>query len=286
MSVDSKEMVRGLKRLGRRVLPPLVVDAVRRGFGVPELRPQFEGEFRTYAEAAAAAGGDGYENPAIIEGTIRRTRQVRADVAAAGLLSGTTMQTLAAVLSTFGTAPRALHILDFGGAMGTHYYALAPLLEKRFQLKWTVCETPATARAAAAEFQTDELQFVDSLERVSGRPDLVLCSGSLQYVEDPAESLGRLLALSDVFLMNRTAIVARESDKVMVQTVNTDVYQARFAAWFLSEPRLLGRLAASGFATKLRWLADDVVVFEGRSLPYQGLLATRAPERPLGLAIP
>jgi putative methyltransferase (TIGR04325 family) len=278
MSPNTKELAVGLKRIGRRVLPPVLFDAVRRGLGSRGLRPPFEGVFGTYAEAVTAAGGGGYQNPAIIEGTIRRTREVRAEVAAnpLGLLNGTTMQTLAAVLSAFGTAPRELHVLDFGGAMGTHYYALSPVLKTRFRLKWTVCETPATARAAAAEFQTEELQFVDSLDRVSSRPDLVLCSGSLQYVEDPGEFLGRLLALSDVLIMNRTAIVARESDTVMVQNVNSDVYQARFAAWFLSEQRLLARLASSGFATRLRWTADDVVEFEGRRLPYQGLLATRA----------
>lgn len=68
------------------------------------------------------------------------------------------------------------HVIDFGGALGSHYWQL-----KGRPMRWSVVET--TAMAALGK-PTDELSFYDGLAK-AGPADIVYCSSVLPYVPDP-----------------------------------------------------------------------------------------------------
>jgi putative methyltransferase (TIGR04325 family) len=76
-------------------------------------------------------------------------------------------------------------LFDYGGHVGVKYYAYARYLTFPADFVWTVCDVPAVARAGtelATEKGARNLKFVTSITAVDGN-DLLMCSGSLQYIE-------------------------------------------------------------------------------------------------------
>ena len=263
-----------IKELGRRLLPPIVVDLLR-----PRRRdqtgPGFTGRFERYEDARRAASASGYENERIIDATVERTRQIRDAVRAQSTFAfnSWTLQNLAAVFVGLATPRRTpLRVLDFGGAMGVHYFTLGPLLGGPAGLDWTICETEATARAGRHHFADGPLKFTSTLEGLDAPFDAVLASGVLQYVESPADTLTRLAGLSEVLIINRVPLVD-EPDHLAVQTAPGG---PSYPAWFFSEREWLGRIEKAGLGVVMRWSApDDTIVLEGKTVIYQGLVARR-----------
>jgi putative methyltransferase (TIGR04325 family) len=79
-------------------------------------------------------------------------------------------------------------IFDFGGHMGTHFYAYARYLRHPRSMKWMVCELPLVTRAGedlARKSGADALQFTTNFGDADGA-DIAIAAGVLQYVEAPS----------------------------------------------------------------------------------------------------
>lgn len=80
-------------------------------------------------------------------------------------------------------------ILDFGGNLGTHFHAFAKYLAYPADLAWWIVDVPpivAEGRRLARERGADALQFAERVGDVP-TPDLLIASGSLQYLDDPTD---------------------------------------------------------------------------------------------------
>ncbi len=102
------------------------------------------------------------------------------------------------------------HIFDFGGNTGPLYYAYSRRWALPAGVKWTVCDVPAViefGRDLAKTRPSEGLVFTSRFEDAAGA-DLLLTSGTLQYVEEGLPSL--LERLGDAkprhVLANRTAL--------------------------------------------------------------------------------
>lgn len=112
-----------------------------------------------------------------------------------------------------------LTCLDFGGAAGAHYLLAKDLFGDRVSFQWNVVETSVLAGLAARRMAGDELRFFSDLGAAAASPpDLLISSGTLQYMPDPIEQLKVLtavgaghifltrLALADVPLEKRVIV--------------------------------------------------------------------------------
>ncbi|MBC7690233.1 MAG: methyltransferase, TIGR04325 family [Methylotenera sp.] len=78
-------------------------------------------------------------------------------------------------------------IFDLGGHVGISYDAYQNYIEYPARLSWTVQDVPsvvAEGRALAERNRDDRIKFVESFEQASD-VDLLLVSGSLQYIDIP-----------------------------------------------------------------------------------------------------
>jgi putative methyltransferase (TIGR04325 family) len=85
-------------------------------------------------------------------------------------------------------------IFEIGGHVGLAFYGFERCMPFPPGLRWTIMDTPAVTeagRALAAQAGRSELSFVEDM-RAGGGSDVVLASGSLQYIESP--SLPEVLA--------------------------------------------------------------------------------------------
>ncbi len=98
-----------------------------------------------------------------------------------------------------------ISIFDFGGNVGIHFYAYEKYIKYPDNLKWIICDLPAIVKAGkelAQKRHRLELVFTENFEEASGK-DVLLASGSIQYVEDLTQSLLSLSKKPKHLLINR-----------------------------------------------------------------------------------
>src|SRR4051794_24371335 len=122
------DLGRGMRRVARELLPPIVARGLRR---VRRTAPGalFEGDYPPFEEALAATRSRGYREPDIVQTTLQVTADYRARMSGSpGLLpDARTAASLMALLLALDTRRMSqLDVLDFGGGVGLHHFAMAP----------------------------------------------------------------------------------------------------------------------------------------------------------------
>ncbi len=178
----------------RDFIPPACLHYVNRlrGLGFTRL-------YASAQEAAATCAGNGYATDDLVRVVQLKTARLRDELRAQPRPHANYEYTRGALavslaLREQGSDPH-LHVLDFGGACGAHYF-LAKALFRAVPLRWSVVETTAMARAATEAFADDELRFFDSIAAARAtlpRYHLIYSSSSLQYLPNPCEALGALV---------------------------------------------------------------------------------------------
>jgi putative methyltransferase (TIGR04325 family) len=158
-----------------RVLRPVLGYLYDRRFRANRQGQLFMGVFDTAAAAAASAPANlpmGYDQPAA-------AAMYRDWLDKVALMDYPALYWLRRIGSEVHS------LFDYGGHVGLKYYAYKRYLSVPGDFVWTVCDVPAVATAGtelARENGAQNLKFVTSITAVDGQ-DLLMCSGSLQYIE-------------------------------------------------------------------------------------------------------
>lgn len=102
----------------------------------------------------------------------------------------------------------ALHrVTDFGGHVGVKYRAYRQVMAFAEDLVWQVVDVPAICRAGRrSAVDLPQLRFHEEAETTEPS-DVLLCSGSLQYVEDALDVIvARLPARPRVIILNKVSV--------------------------------------------------------------------------------
>lgn len=177
----------------------------------------FRGNYSSWHEAIAAAGGD-YRSDAIVTRNIQSTEQFIRDVRQASDHHPSTLR-IRDNIEGGSRASVVPHVLDFGGALGRHYFGVRSVIPASRRLNWTVWETKPMAQAGNRRFRSDELTFVHEAEELRDNYDLGIASGSLQYVERPWDTLRILLSKVSLLIVDRLPLIDGASDRLTIQRV-------------------------------------------------------------------
>jgi putative methyltransferase (TIGR04325 family) len=276
--VKRSELPQHVKAVIKELVPPGLV-RLTRPFRKP-VRSQYgySGDYPTFSAALADCKTAGYSAANIIEKVSAQTRELKErwnGGPRVQLLDGRILQNLAAaLLALSGVTRRPLSVLDFGGGLGIHYFQTRPFLGGA--LSWLVCETAEMAAEGTRRFASDELKFISSLDQARGPFDLLISSGAIQCVPNPAETLARHSALSDHVLFNRLPLIASDRDRLTIHKVDPAIYAASIPIWFFSQQRWLAAVETLGFDVTMRWeVPQDLLILDGEPIVLQGLLAQR-----------
>ena len=143
-----------------------------------------------------------------------------------------------------------LCVLDFGGALGSSYFQCRSFLKPIPHLLWLVVEQSGHVACGKHDFESDQLRFYVNVEPcVADRhPNTLLLSSVLQYLPEPYVVLANLLRYPfDHVLIDRTAFLATDHERLTVQTVPASIYPASYPAWFLSETKLTEAVTKAGY---------------------------------------
>ena len=271
MNIDS-----GILSFARSVMPPRLWDIARSSLG-PLTQIQFRGNFKTWAEAVDASSG--YDGERILNSTIEAVRKVITGEMAFerdGVPFREMQHNVPLVQALMRAAVHhgRLHVLDFGGALGSSYHQSRQLLSACAAVKWAIVEQPSHVAAGNTEFANAELAFYESIDAAfkANDYDVLLLSGVIQYLRDPIEFLSQVLDRRiPSIIIDRTPFMVNGVARLTVQTVPRRIYRASYPAWFLSEKDFLATFETR-YEQIATWPALDKHHPRGGRAEYKGFL--------------
>jgi putative methyltransferase (TIGR04325 family) len=237
-------LVPRLKRALRKLLPNRVVTAYQQRF----LRVRWEGDFATWADARNA--GTGYDRPEILHQIEQSTQRVvtgHAGFERDGVAfphAPEPWSALPLLREAAAASGGRLHVLDFGGSLGSTYHPHREVLSALGDLRWSIIEQPDFVAAGKRAFETEVLRFhetiPDAVTAVGRPPEVVLLGSSLSYVPDPLQVLKELVTLRPrLLLVERTLFSTTGQPRLTLQRVPPSIYRASYPCWFLEAEQLM-----------------------------------------------
>lgn len=258
-------------------LPPVLSRQVRRIFYSGGIT--FEGPFSTWEEATHMSSG--YDSQLILDKVLAATLKVKNGEAAYerdSVLFDEIEYAWPVTAGLMWTAARnggRLSVLDFGGSLGSSYFQNREFLEVFADLRWSVVEQDHFVEAGRKYIQDERLVFYPTIAECVAveKPNVVLLSSVLQYLEDPYAVLDEL-ARSDVeiILIDRTSFHRGTGDVIAVQKVSDAIYPASYPLWILSKNRLLSFLSKNFIVVAETLSSEGYMQFNKGRFSFSGLI--------------
>lgn len=271
-----------LFRLLKEVLPPIILKTLKFCFNFNNNKV-WSGNYASWFEANSKCVG--YDHQLILEKCSESLIKVKNGLAiyerdsvifdeiqySWGLISS--LQKVALEHSS------KLCVLDFGGSLGSSYYQNKNFLNLGEELSWCIVEQRNFVDRGKELFESDKLKFYYSVEDcvVHHKPNVLLLSSVLQYLEEPYKWLDRLLKLEIPYIIiDRTAFSDLNTDLLTIQNVPKFIYEASYPSWFFSKEKFVKVL--KNYEIILEFKSDfevNTVINNNMAVYWQGFLLKR-----------
>ncbi len=167
--------------------------------------------------------------------------------------------TLSGLMLSAAKSNGSLRVLDFGGSLGSTYYQNKKFLDELDHVTWSVVEQKHFIDIGKQEFENDRLKFYydfsDCIE--SERPNVLLISSVLQYVEKPYELMDELLKYNFEFVIfDRTIFNKKNKSIITIQKIKDKSYSS-IPCWLFNEDDFLKKLKKYCFIVQDFNLLDE-----------------------------
>jgi putative methyltransferase (TIGR04325 family) len=207
----------------------------------------FHGDYSSWEEARSDSCG--YDHEAILSKVKAAALRVRDGEAAYEQDSVLHAQpayswpVLAGLMRVASLNHNRLHVLDFGGSLGSAYYQHRTFLTSLSDLRWAVVEQANFVRCGQADFEDAHLRFYYDMATCASHEDVqvILLSSVLPYLEKPYDLLREIMSLNTrhVIIDRHPLLPSNGQDRLTVQTVRPSTYRASYPAWFFSKRKFL-----------------------------------------------
>jgi putative methyltransferase (TIGR04325 family) len=276
------------RRLALKLLPPVVVDAVRAVRGKSTRPSSF-----TYSPGGWPTDDPtirGWDHQSVAEtqgnGWQRFADQLRSgsplvgtgiDPASPAALSvHNTYMTYAYVLGAASVGKDQISVLDWGCGLG-QYGLIAQELYSELRIDFHCRELP-TLSARGRQLSPTATFHDDDASALRGPYDLVVASGSLQYFEDWRGLLQALAAASNHYVfVTRLPVVPRSDSFVVLQRPGSTGYQTEYPGWHLNRGEFIRAANQSGLALRREFLVAEASFVERapEQAEHRGFLFSR-----------
>ncbi|MES2139762.1 MAG: methyltransferase, TIGR04325 family [Bacteroidota bacterium] len=134
-----------------------------------------------------------------------------------------------------------LNILDFGGSLGSSYYQNRHLYNELSEFNWCIVEQKHFVTEGEKTFADQHLHFYYDIDTCMKdyRIDILLLSSVLQYIEEPYKLLDFILSKNiEYIIIDRTPLLLEGKDRITIQTVPKNIYEAKYPCWLLNEKNI------------------------------------------------
>ncbi len=239
-----------MSSIRRRVkdwLPPVLLRAVRHR---EENGIRFEGNYKTWEEAAALCTG--YDARLILDKVLEATLKVKHGEAVFerdSVLFDEIQYSWPVTAALMWAAARnngELHVLDFGGSLGSSYFQNRKFLSSLKAVSWHVVEQAHFVDKGKAFIEDDVIKFHTSIDESvkSVSPNVILISSVAQYLPNPQWLFDQINSVeADILLFDRTPFTVEFEDAICIQNVPSAIYKASYPMWLLSRNNVLSKLS-------------------------------------------
>lgn len=136
------------------------------------------------------------------------------------------------------TQKNTINVLDFGGSLGTLYFAMKSFLNP-INLNWNIVEQEHYVKYGKENIKC--INFYYNIEEClkNQKIDVVILSGALQYLENPYNLLKAIVSQNIKYIiLDRTSIL-ENSERLTIQKVPPSIYNGSYPAWFLNEKKII-----------------------------------------------
>ncbi len=196
----------------------------------------FFGDYRTWAEARSDSRG--YDEDAILEkvrAALLKVKRGQAVYERDSMLFDEVQYSqpvLDALLSSAAENGGKLHVVDFGGSLGSSYFQNKGKLGHLKEVRWHIVEQPGFVAAGKKDFEDDSLKFFPSIEAAlqDMDPQFLLFSSSIQYIDDYRSILEKACRSGFRCIAFDRTPFWNEPDRMTVQKVSPRIYDASYPA--------------------------------------------------------
>ena len=169
-----------------------------------------------------------------------------------------------------------LNVLDFGGSLGSSYFQNKYFLDTLDHINWNILEQENFVRCGQENFQDKNLQFFHTAGEAittNGLPDILLVACTLPYLKNPYEVIQEFLRMGIPHLIiDNTFFNYERRDRICVQKVPPEIYEASYPCWFLNYDRVKQKIS-EGYSIISEHKNESITYLDGRSIHYKGFLA-------------
>lgn len=215
----------------------------------------FEGPFATWDEAARYSSG--YNGAQILEKVLAAALKVKHREAVFerdSVLFDKIQYSWPVTAGLLWAAARdggRLSVLDFGGSLGSSYFQNRKFMEGLQDVRWSVVEQAHFVEAGREHIQDEQLLFYPTIAECIAleKPNVVLLSAVLQYLEDPYAVLDELVECGvATILVDRTCFLASDMpDVYKVQVTPASIYSSRYPIRYFGRKKFLNWFVVNGF---------------------------------------
>lgn len=241
-----------MKKIIKSLIPPIFLSVYHQIF---TSKYGWKGNYKTWQDAKAVSTG--YNQTIVLEkvrSSLLAVKNGEAVYERDSVLFDQTQYNwplLSSLMLAAAKKTGTLAVMDFGGSLGSTYFQNKKFVELLpGGVKWGIVEQKHFVDAGKQEFECDELNFfydIDScLEEL--KPNVLLLSSVLQYIEQPYHLLEKLLSYNfDLIIVDRTPFTSTNNDVIKVQYVPPSIYDASYPCWFFNKGKLLFFFQSNGF---------------------------------------
>ena len=171
-----------------------------------------------------------------------------------------------------------LHVTDFGGALGSSYFQNRFFLNALRDVRWNIVEQPSFVTCGNQFIADQSLQFFNTIEdsiAKEGAQDVLLLSCVLPYLKDPIEALSGFMKFRFPYIIIDNTYFNYESrDRICIQRVPPEIYQASYPCWFLDYEKIR-KILEKEYTIVAEYTNDSRIRLDGRKIQYQGWIIKR-----------
>ena len=169
-----------------------------------------------------------------------------------------------------------ISVIDFGGSLGSSYFQNKNFLKHLQDVKWTVVEQENFVLAGSAEIADQTLQFSRSISNsieARGRPDILIISCTLPYLEKPYDFIKELFQYNIPYLLiDNTFFNYKAEDRITIQKIHPAIYPASYPSWFLDYEKVK-EMINQKYSIFEEYQNELSIYLDGQKIQYRGMIA-------------
>lgn len=228
-----------MKKIIKSLIPPIALNILRK---IKNHKYGWKGDYPTWQEAQNhTVGYDTDEILKAVRSSLLKVKNGKAIYERDSVIFDKVQyswELLTGLMFCSSKMGGTLSVLDFGGSLGSTYFQNKKFLDSLNDVSWNIVEQKHFVDTGKEDFESERLKFFYDVEScvAKEKPNVLLLSSVIQYIEKPFELLDTILENSfDFILIDRTTFnVKNEKDIIAVQKIRLKNY-ASIPCWLFSE---------------------------------------------------